>query len=112
MQIEEAVSGIVQELRRGTLILLVLSQLREPKYGYSLIGSLSERGIGIDANTLYPLLRRLEAQGLLASRWQVGEAKPRKYYALTSDGQAVLEACTARWHELSESVNNVLEESK
>ena len=97
MNIEDTVSGLVLELRRGTLILLVLSQLREPMYGYSLVKKLNDHDVPMDANTLYPLMRRLESQGLLASQWDTSEAKPRKYYQITKDGLAVLEKTKAYW---------------
>lgn len=109
MNIDETVSGLVQELRRGTLILLVLSQLREPMYGYSLVKKLSDHQIPIDANTLYPLMRRLEGQGLLESRWDTGESKPRKYYQITQDGLRVLEKTIGYWKAFSENVDKLLE---
>lgn len=112
MNVEETVSGLMQELRRGTLILLVLSQLESPRYGYDLVKRLSDRGIPIDANTLYPLMRRLEGQGLLESRWDTGEAKPRKYYSITAEGKAVLEKTKAYWKAFSGSVNELLEGSE
>ena len=68
------------ELRRGTLVLSVLSQLAQPRYGYSLVQGLESKRVSIDPNTLYPLLRRLEKQGLLYSEWETGGPKPRKYY--------------------------------
>ena len=109
MNVEDTVSGLVLELRRGTLILLVLSQLREPMYGYSLVKKLNENAIPIDANTLYPLMRRLEGQGLLQSQWDTGESKPRKYYQLTQDGQAVLEKTKEYWKAFSSNVDSLLE---
>lgn len=109
MNVDETVSGILQELRRGTLILLVLSQLQEPMYGYNLVRKLSDNGIPMDANTLYPLMRRLEGQGLLVSHWETGEAKPRKYYQITEDGQAVLEKAKATWKTFSHNVDTLLE---
>jgi len=109
LNIDETVSGLVQELRRGTLILLVLSQLETPMYGYNLIKILEESGITIEANTLYPLMRRLESQGLLKSEWETSEAKPRKYYVLTEDGKLVLERVKKQWYELSNNVNLLLE---
>lgn len=109
MNIEETVSGLVLELRRGTLILLVLSQLKEPRYGYDLVKQLNDRAIPIDANTLYPLMRRLESQGLLKSQWDTGEAKPRKYYQITGGGLAVLEKTTNYWNTFSKNVNELLE---
>ena len=109
MNIEDTVSGLVLELRRGTLILLVLSQLREPMYGYSLVRKLNDHDVPMDANTLYPLMRRLESQGLLASQWDTSEAKPRKYYQITKDGLAVLEKTKAYWKAFSTNVDSLLE---
>ncbi len=108
MNIDDTVSGLKQELRRGTLILLVLSQLREDMYGYSLVKQLNDHDIPMDANTLYPLLRRLEGQGLLQSRWDTAESKPRKYYKITEDGLAVLEKTTAYWRNFSANVEELL----
>lgn len=109
MNIEDTVSGLILELRRGTLILLVLSQLREPMYGYSLVRKLNDHDVPMDANTLYPLMRRLESQGLLASQWDTSEAKPRKYYQITEDGLAVLEKTKAYWKTFSTNVDLLLE---
>ena len=83
---KDLLSSLLLELRRGTLTISVLSQMKEPKYGYALVQSLEEKGITIDPNTLYPLLRRLESQGLLESKWETGGAKPRKYYQRTKYG--------------------------
>ena len=112
MNHDEIVSGLVQELRRGTLILLVLSQLKTPKYGYNLVKDLQECGITIEANTLYPLMRRLESQGLLASEWETSEAKPRKYYKITSDGEIVLQKTIEQWKAFSANVNRLIEGEK
>lgn len=112
MNIEETVQGLQQEFRRGTLILLVLGQLRKPTYGYSLVKKLTESGIPIDANTLYPLMRRLEGQGLLESHWDTGENKPRKYYQITRDGREVLERTKEYWNQFSAKVETLLEEEK
>lgn len=109
MNIEETVSGLMQELRRGTLILLVLSQLRTPMYGYSLVKKLNEHQIPMDANTLYPLMRRLEGQGLLKSSWDTSEAKPRKYYQITEAGREVLERTKDYYKVFSANVENLLE---
>ena len=109
MSIEDTVSGLVLELRRGTLILLVLSQLRKPMYGYNLVKKLKDNAIPINANPLYPLMRRLEGQGLLQSQWDTGESKPRKYYQITEDGQAVLEKTKAYWKTFSTNVDLLLE---
>ena len=109
MNIEDTVSGLVMELRRGTLILLVLSQLRKPMYGYSLVKKMNDHDVPMDANTLYPLMRRLESQGLLASQWDTSEAQPRKYYQITEDGLAVLEKTKSYWKTFSANVDSLLE---
>ena len=93
---DDIVSSMVLELRRGTLVMLVLSQLRQPAYGYAL------------ANTLYPLMRRLESQGLLASEWDNGGSKPRKYYRTTDEGLCVLREVEAQWHVLCDGVDKLL----
>lgn len=109
MNVDDTVSGLVLELRRGTLILLVLSQLKEPMYGYSLVKKLNDHQIPMDANTLYPLMRRLEGQGLLKSQWDTGEAKPRKYYQITEDGLVILEKTKEYWKTFSTNVDALLE---
>lgn len=110
MNHDEIVSGLVLELRRGTLILSVLSQLQKPMYGYNLIKKLEEAQIPMEANTLYPLMRRLESQGLLKSEWETTGSKPRKYYVITSDGSIVLEKIKAHWYRFSERINLLLED--
>lgn len=112
MNYDEIVSGIILELRRGTLILLVLSQLKEAMYGYNLVKKLQDNGIPIEANTLYPLMRRLETQGLLKSEWETSETKPRKYYKITDDGLIVLERVVRHWNNFSDNINKLLEEDK
>lgn len=112
MDVNEAVLGLIQELRRGTLIMLVLSELHTPMYGYDLVKQLNEAGISIEANTLYPLMRRLEGQGLLESQWETGGSKPRKYYQLTPEGAFVLEKIRDYWKDFSHRVSALLEEEK
>lgn len=108
---EETVGGLLQELRRGTIVLCVLSQLGEPMYGYHLVKRLSAHKVPVEANTLYPLLRRLEGQGLLESSWETGGAKPRKYYRRTPEGDEVLLTLTRHWAQTVESVQALLEET-
>jgi len=108
MDKNEIISGFILELRRGTVILCVLAKLKEPTYGYSLIQELSDTGVAIEANTLYPLLRRLEGQGLLESFWNTEGAKPRKYYATTALGKEVLSALKEHWKSQTESMNKLL----
>ena len=106
---DDVVSSMVLELRRGTLVMLVLGQLREPAYGYALVKSLADHGIPIEANTLYPLMRRLESQGLLRSEWDNGGSKPRKYYRTTDEGLRVLREVEAQWRALCGGVDKLLE---
>ena len=108
-QNEEIVSGLTMELRRGTIVLCVLSQLNEPTYGYSLVNVLSGSGIPMETNTLYPLLRRLEKQGLLQSSWETGGAKPRKYYVITDFGREVYEELKRQWKLSTEHMEKLLE---
>ncbi|WP_426512448.1 PadR family transcriptional regulator [Dactylosporangium sp. McL0621] len=98
-----------QELRRGVLVLAVLSQLRSLRYGYELRQSLLDQGLPIEEGTLYPLLRRLEAQGVLSSEWQTAEGKPRRYYRLSAEGLALYERLTSTWRGLNEAMGQLLE---
>lgn len=109
---KDLLGNLVLELRRGTLVLCVLSQVKEPKYGYSLVQSLEEKGIGIDPNTLYPLLRRLEKQGLLQSEWEVGESKPRKYYHRTELGDRIFMELKRQWVSISSGMEDLLREEQ
>ena len=104
----ESYDKIALELRRGVLILAALSQLTEPKYGYALISQLAENGLDIDQGTLYPLLRRLESQGLLESQWNVEESRPRRYYVITPTGITVLQALIKEWYDLAAVMNTLL----
>jgi len=92
------------ELRRGTLTLAVLSQLRSPQYGYSLVLSLEKSGIAIEQSTLYPLLRRLEKQELVTSSWDTSESRPRKYYVLSENGLEVFQQLKDEWEQLSQEL--------
>ena len=99
---------LTQELRRGSLVLATLSQLDEPKYGYALIEDLSKRGLEIEQGTLYPLLRRLEEQGLLESEWNVAGSRPRRYYVISPDGRAMFEKLKIEWSQLSAVLDELL----
>jgi DNA-binding PadR family transcriptional regulator len=96
------------ELRRGALALAVLAQLREPAYGYSLRQALAERGLQIEEGTLYPLLRRLDAQGLLTSEWRSEDGPPRRYYRLNANGRRLLARLTASWEDLVTTMAGLL----
>jgi PadR family transcriptional regulator, regulatory protein PadR len=104
---DETLAGHLQELRRGTVVVASLTVLRTPGYGYSLLETLSSAGFEVEANTLYPLLRRLEAQGLLSSSWNTDEARPRKFYRTTTDGEAVAAAMRTEWSRLNRAVNDL-----
>jgi PadR family transcriptional regulator, regulatory protein PadR len=106
--VNEIVNNLMLELRRGTLVLSVLSQLNGPQYGYSLVQSLEKKGINIDAGTLYPLLRRLEKQELLESKWEVTDSRPRRYYYLSSTGKEVYSKLCSEWGTMVKSINKLL----
>jgi len=93
----ENLENVVLELRRGVIVLAVLSQLGEEQYGYSLLKSLADRGLEVDQGTLYPLLRRLETQGYLQSVWKLEEARPRRYYVISSEGRKLLPKLKKEW---------------
>lgn len=106
---KELIQSLLQELRRGTIIIGVLSQLSKPQYGYSLVPVLEEKGIHIDPSTLYPLLRRLEKQGLLDSQWDTNEARPRKYYLLSDMGARVYHELCHEWRKMVSSVEALID---
>lgn len=94
----------LQEIRRGTIVLACLQLLREPGYGYGLLEDLERRGFATDANTLYPLLRRLEKQGYLTSEWNTDEARPRKFYRTAPAGTRLADTLRAEWAALTASI--------
>lgn len=98
------------ELRRGVLVLAVLSRLQVPQYGYSLRQALAEGGMPVEEGTLYPLLRRLEAQGLLASEWSTEHAPPRRYYRLSEEGSRAFAALAGAWRDQVRVMNGFLQE--
>ena len=108
MEQDAVVDNILQELRRGAIILAVIGHLREDKYGYSILKELAELGMEIDQGTLYPLLRRLETQGLLESRWKLEEARPRRYYVISAAGRSALPLLAAEMKKISGVVETIL----
>lgn len=96
------------ELRRGCLTLAVLGSLREERYGYALRKALVESGVEIDENTLYPLLRRLESQGLLASEWREHDKRTKRFYRLSPVGERMLARLAAEWRTLSHPIARLL----
>ena len=100
--------NIRMELRRGSLVLAVLAQLRTEQYGYTLRKALSEHGMAIDEGTLYPLLRRLESQGLLVSEWREEDKRNKRFYVLSADGKTMLKQLLAEWKSIDSSLNGIL----
>jgi len=103
-------TNLIVELRRGTQIIAVLSQLKENQYGYSLLQKLEERHISIEAGTLYPLMRRLESQDVLISEWDTSESRPRKYYKLSDYGKKILVELKNEWYKLSGEMETLFKE--
>lgn len=96
----EQIQNTILELRRGVIVLAVLSQLDEEQYGYSLLKRLADLGLDVDQGTLYPLLRRLESQGLLDSVWKLEEARPRRYYVISPAGRQLLPRLKEEWNNI------------
>jgi len=107
--IDKQLNKLRLELRRGIIVLAVLSQLDTPRYGYSLIQRLADKGLDIEEGTLYPLLRRLEKQGLVESEWQVGESRPRKYYKISPIGEEICTTLSADWFETVAFMQDILQ---
>ena len=97
----------LQELRRGTVVMAALATLSRPTYGYALLETLAEAGFPVDGNTLYPLLRRLEKQGLLTSEWNTEESRPRKFYRVSPDGKTLLQQLLDEWQALHTSIEKL-----
>lgn len=96
------------ELRRGCLTLAVLAELRQERYGYTLRKALAERGLLIEESTLYPLLRRLESQGLLVSEWREEDKRNKRFYRLSPDGLQILGQLLQEWRDINASINSIL----
>src|SRR5512137_1672626 len=108
MDQQSILENVILELRRGALVLAVLSQLEKEQYGYSLLKSLSDQGLGIDQGTLYPLLRRLETQGALQSAWRLEDARPRRYYVISAAGRQVLPKIKEEWLRMVQTMGRML----
>jgi DNA-binding PadR family transcriptional regulator len=105
---EQTTPKLELELRRGVLVIAALSQLAAPQYGYSLRLALAAKGMPIEEGTLYPLLRRLEGQGLLESEWRIEDGPPRRYYQLSDQGHAALRRLTGEWRDLVTTMDGLL----
>ena len=108
----EILENLRSELRRGSLIVAVLAELRQEQYGYTLRKSLEENGISMDEGTLYPLLRRLESQGLLASEWRAQDKRNKRFYRLSPQGELILTQLLLDWENLSQSLKAILQQSE
>lgn len=100
------------ELRRGCLIVAVLAQLRHEHYGYTLRKALADEGLAIEESTLYPLLRRLETQGLLKSEWREEEKRNKRFYRLSGEGELLLEQLLVEWNGINESLHKILKQPR
>ena len=104
----DAFNKLELELRRGVVVLATLSQLRTPRYGYELRQAMADKGMPIEEGTLYPLLRRLETQGVLKSEWKIEDGPPRRYYALNADGKKLLKRLTECWQGMNQTMTLLL----
>ena len=104
----ELIDKLRLELRRGSLTIAVLAQLRSEHYGYTLRKALAELGLEIDEGTLYPLLRRLESQGLLASEWREEDKRTKRFYRLSTEGKLILKQLSVEWKSINASLNEIL----
>ena len=98
--------NVKSQMRKGILeycILLILN--KEPTYAPDIIRTLQEAHLIVVEGTLYPLLTRLKNLGLLRYEWvESNQGPPRKYYALTADGQAFLGDLSVAWSEITETI--------
>ena len=104
----ELIDKLRLELRRGSLTVAVLAQLRNEHYGYTLRKALAELGLEIDEGTLYPLLRRLESQGLLTSEWREEDKRRKRFYRLSKEGRKILNRLLDEWRALNNALDNIL----
>jgi len=107
----EVLENLKLELRRGCLIVAVLAQLRTEQYGYTLRKALADDGLAIDEGTLYPLLRRLETQGLLVSQWREEDKRNKRFYRLSKPGEKILTQLLEEWQNINTSLNKILQEA-
>ncbi len=105
---EDSFEKLRLELRRGSLVLAVLAALKDERYGYTLRKELADAGLGIEEGALYPMLRRLESQGLLTSEWREEDKRNKRFYRLSSDGAALLAELTAEWRAINSSLDQLL----
>jgi PadR family transcriptional regulator PadR len=107
----ELFENLKLELRRGCLVVAVLAQLRKEQYGYTLRKALADDGLEIDESTLYPLLRRLESQGLLLSEWREEDKRNKRFYRLSPVGEGILTQLLEEWQRINASLEKILQEA-
>jgi PadR family transcriptional regulator, regulatory protein PadR len=108
---DDVLDNLRLELRRGCLIVAVLAQLRAEYYGYALRKALADQGMDIDENTLYPLLRRLESQGLLVSTWREENKRNKRFYRLSDEGQVILGQLLEEWNAIDTALNRIVRDA-
>ena len=108
----ELFDSLRMELRRGCLVLAVLAQLHEEHYGYTLRKSLAEAGLEIEESTLYPLLRRLETQGLLTSEWREEDRRKKRFYRLSPEGARIFRLLLAEWNRINDSITRIVQKER
>jgi PadR family transcriptional regulator, regulatory protein PadR len=106
----ETLENLRLELRRGSVVLAVLGALKEEQYGYTLRKALADHGLAMDEGTLYPLLRRLETQGLLTSVWREQDKRNKRFYLLSEEGKQILEQLLTEWRSIDQSLRAILKE--
>lgn len=106
----EVLENLRGELRRGSVVLAVLGALRTEQYGYTLRKTLGDRGLAMDEGTLYPLLRRLETQGLLTSMWREHDKRNKRFYRLSEDGEQMLTQLLVEWRAIDQSIQDIVKE--
>lgn len=110
-ELDEVFQSQTLELRRGSVVLAIVGVLKMQKqYGYSLLRILNQQDFEIEGNTLYPLLRRLEKQGVLQAEWETSDKRPRKYYSLTTEGLTLFEKLVDEWRSMNEKIESIIKE--
>jgi len=105
------IGSLETEMNRGFLQILVLALLEKDMYGYSMVKHIERLGYRVEENTLYPLLRRLEKNGLVASKWELGEDRPRKFYAITAAGRALRASLLDVWKNQNRILSEINKEN-
>jgi DNA-binding PadR family transcriptional regulator len=109
-QVEQDIGSLETEMNRGFLHILVLALLEKDMYGYSMVKHIEGLGYKVEENTLYPLLRRLEKNGWIASKWDLTEDRPRKFYAVTTAGRNLRAALLDRWKTQNRVLDDITKE--